>query len=122
MENPYQSSTTGNSKQLRHAERLHRNVLEIYMKYRGADMPFSGLLLMYFKRWLFIVLVMIGVVILIAATGGESEGLPEILIGMLLGVVLRDIATCRLTSRLWPFTRELLDWDVVQSRFEEIAS
>lgn len=85
-------------------------------------MPFSGLLLMYFKRWLFIVLVMIGVVILIAATGGESEGLPEILIGMLLGVVLRDIATCRLTSRLWPFTRELLDWDVVQSRFEEIAS
>ena len=84
-------------------------------------MPFSHLLLMYLKRWLFTLLVMIGVVVVLTGLDGETDGLIEILMGMLIGVVLRDIATCRMTSRLWPFTRELLDWETVEKRFEELA-
>lgn len=122
LENPYQSSTTGNNRKLHRTERIHRNVLGIYMKYRGADMPFSYLLWMYLKRWIVTIAVMFGMLLILSGIGAEPDRtLIGILVGMVLGMILRDVGTCRMTSRLWPFTRELLDWNVVEMRFEELA-
>ena len=64
---------------------------------------------------------MFGALVVIATMDGKIEELIGILFGMLIGIVVRDVATCRLTSRLWPFTRELLDWETVEKRFEELA-
>ena len=46
MDNPYQSSSI-ESKKPGKPNRIHLAVLRIYMKYRGKEMPFSHLLLMY---------------------------------------------------------------------------
>ncbi len=122
MENPYQSSTTGNSKKLNRTERMHRSVLGLYMKYRGKEMPLSDLLWMYIKRWIRTLAIMFGMLLILSAIGSEPDATSiRVLAGIVFGMILRDVGTCRMTSRLWPFTRELLDWEVVEKRFEELA-
>jgi hypothetical protein len=42
-------------------------------------------------------------------------------VGMLLGSLLRDVAWVRQSSRAWPFTEKVTDWDIVQKLAQESA-
>ena len=120
MNNPYESPAVESGK-LDRNRRIQAAVLRIYMKYRGSELPTSHLLGMYVRRWLGTIAVLVCLLLLLSSLGSEIDReLVSVLMGIMLGMMLRDFSVCRTTSRLWPFTCEILDWEKVEQQFQEL--
>lgn len=124
MANPYEptASQSNTSQQVR----LHLKVLENYKKYRGREIPLLDQIRAYLPRWLVSAIILSGASALILWMYQRHifDAFPFVafLVGLYVGRVGRDIAHSRLSSRVWPLVRELLDWQRVDQKLEELSN
>ena len=122
MENPYQANTQVAIS--RADAKFFIRTLTIYKKYRGSEMPVLDLIGYYLVRW------MISGVFMLLPIGLLQWSFPAdsfrllfaVIAGMFVGQVLRDIYHCRVTNRLWPVIRKVIDWDRLDAQIEELKS
>ena len=123
MENPYQANSL-----MSHMDkdtRFYRSVLAIYKKYQGRDMPLLDLLGMHAKSWLIVAVLILPLMLFwiwLARSGSFASGpFIGLVVGMFLGQVLRDLRHCRSTVRIWPIVHEVLNWEQIDSKLEELG-
>ena len=87
--------------------------LELYARYRTSPPTFWQLFRLNLKRYL-LVAALVVILFLLAPTAGVQwpAGLAA---GLLLGAILRDVATFWRFVRVWPATAAVLDWERVEA-------
>ena len=85
-----------------------RNNLELYAAYRSEPPTLGQLLRINLPRYLLAAALTIVVYMLAPSTGIQSLSL--ILIGLILGAVLRDIGYFWRFVRFWPVQSAVMDW------------
>ena len=114
MPNPYEAPRA----QLRDSERvlsvLERRTLMFYARYRDSNPTFLDVVRFnwaIFAFWL--VAIPFVFVIVLALLGSEWAYAAS---AAIVGAALRELRRAHATSRIWPLTRSIVDWDKVQER------
>ncbi len=124
MANPYEpaESHSTTSKQVR----LYLRVLESFKKHRGREIPLFDQIRAYLPQWLFSAIILGGASALILWMYQRHifDAFPFVafLVGLYVGRVGRDIAHSRFGSRIWPLVRDVLDWQEVDRKLEELSN
>lgn len=88
-------------------------------------MPLRYVLWTYGKSWVVIgILLLLPLLFLIRFAQDSvylSMGLVPFIVGLYVGRVLGDASHSRVTIRLWPIVRDVLDWDHVDRKLEELG-
>jgi hypothetical protein len=100
-----------------------RRVLEIYRWYRAHPPSFRfylSAMLWRSARWLYASI--FGIAILIVMTRASIfGGLTYIILGVLLGFVIRDVLSYRQTTLVWPVFDEIIDWSKVDALLQSAS-
>ncbi len=88
--------------------KLQRKALEEYRQFRRREPSLIGLMRSALKLHVLMVLVGAAVAVLVTAIGQKETGL--IVIGMVLGAVIRDYGIFRRFTKLWPALSETMNW------------
>ena len=100
--------------------KVQRQTLEQYRRYRGKR-PGVG----FFVRsnlWRYFLLVGAGVVAFLLLLSLGVSGPAYLLLGLVVGALLRDYALFRRFKQSWPVVEELLDWDRLNALLDETAA
>ena len=92
--------------------KVQRRNLELYAHYRSTTPSVWRLFRLNLRRYL----VFGALLILLYALGpvGGTDFLAWLASGMLLGLLLRDLATFRRFVHIWPALEAVLDWERVE--------
>lgn len=127
MNNPYQaqSAITFSDGDIK----LFRLLLTLYKKYQGRDMPLSDLIRNYLTNWMVSALILVlpfGVLLWLFRDENFNSTVAfsglAFIGGVYFGRVGRDIHHCRISTRLWPVVRQVLDWNRVDSTLETLGA
>jgi len=116
--NPYEAPATA-ARPSRLA-RLERDALKQYLMYREQQPTLLSLITGNVMHWLWFSM-LTGPPFLIAALLLMDECVLGIWLGLLAGFALRDVGLARLFVILWPMLNDVLDWDRVQARYDQMS-
>ncbi|MFO0961311.1 MAG: hypothetical protein U0625_00235 [Phycisphaerales bacterium] len=86
--------------------------LKIYREYHANGYSVARGVRLSVRGWFVIVIVAGGLSALLAMLSPVGAALC---VGMLLGALLRDLRALVTAKRLWPVTREIIDWSRVDA-------
>ena len=88
---------------------LQRKTLELYQNLQHSPPTVSRLLALTARNYLRLLLVIgAGIVLMLSL---RAPAFSLILVGMLIGVLSRDLGAFRKTVRVWPALVAVLDWN-----------
>jgi len=96
--------------------KIEQEVLNLYQKYRHSPPNLFQLVGLNLKRYFFMLIVTALAIGLLAALNWPN--LIFLLLGLMLGTLLRDIATFRQFVKTWPVTKSVLDWQEIARRLD----
>ncbi len=104
---------------------LQRRQLQVFREFRYQPMTVRSLVLVNWRRYLVTLtppavgLVYFCLVYNILPPGYGAIGIAVVL-GMLVGLLSRDLGTLRGSAANWPVVREVIDWEKVDQRLAEV--
>ena len=97
---------------------FQRRALELYRWYRQHPPTMKlYLIAMLWRSSYLIYLGIVGVAVLLLLVGRTSAigGWAYLLLGMMIGIIIRALLYYRQTVRLWPVFDSIIDWDKVEA-------
>jgi len=101
-----------------HLTPLQRRTLEGYRWYHQHPPAWRHFLMAMMWRSsyaLYLAIVAVAVLIVLIGRGSVLGGLFYLLLGIILGVVFRNLRQYHQTVRLWPVLDRIIDWDKVEA-------
>jgi hypothetical protein len=111
-DNPYLASSVAAAASLSPAD---RRALEIYWRWREQAPTFSAIIRSFLTTWLRTLLIstLVAAGALFALGYDDGSYMVAWILGMLMGMVTRDVGYgLRMVSR-WPLQQRIIDWDKV---------
>jgi hypothetical protein len=106
QENPYQVQATTHRRMDR-----EQKILEFYWQHREVPPTLGTIISQFARSWLIRLITMVLAVYFL-----RDAPLVFLVVGMLLGAILRDISSCRQLVRLWPLYQEIIHWKHVEDK------
>lgn len=97
--------------------KIQRRALLRGKELRGKPFPVVGSMLRSWKTYLFLSALLGGYSLFAWSMGLVEVGVGSL--GVLIGMVARDIALLRLNARMWPVNVEITDWTKVDKLLGE---
>jgi hypothetical protein len=112
QENPYLASAVTSRSAITPDD---LKALEFYWLHREHSPSLAYMLSRYFLQWtrLFLVIAVFCGLMYVALAPDFMFYLVVLLLGLLVGVVARDVAYARSVVHRWPLFRRVVDWDKV---------
>jgi hypothetical protein len=98
--------------------RSQRRVLEVYRWYRLHPPTFQlylSAMLWRSARWIYGGIFVVALLIVLLGRFAAVAGWIYLLLGVIVGVVIRDLLHYRQTIRIWPVFNTIIDWAVVET-------
>jgi hypothetical protein len=97
--------------------KLQQQVLELYQNYHVSPPSLVGLIGRNLGRYLLMIITAALAIILFYSV--QLPNHASVLLGLLIGALLRDIAVFQRLIKTWPITESVLDWDRIDTLLEE---
>ena len=101
-----------------HLTRSQRRTLEIYRWYHQHPPAWRFYLMAMMWRSSYLIylgIVAVAVLLVVIGRGVVIGGWLYLLLGIILGVVIRNLRLYHQTVRLWPVLDSIIDWDKVEA-------
>ena len=104
---------------------LFRTALTLYKRYQDRDMAFFEVVRLYLVNWVvmgIILLLPIGLLAWNFSDGSTFSNPLAFFGGLFLGRVIRDIHHLRVSCQIWPVLRDVIHWDHVDAKLDELGA